>query len=135
MANQAPTNAELAQQIANLTNVVANLAQAIGTGGAAGAGGAGGAPSFATSPGVADVDQLIDYTTKRGASLYEQGTKALATPFDLKSNQVVIFQKELKDRASMMGWNQGNQGITQFTNKDGDGRIDEGTLRQHVTSS
>ena len=137
MANQAPTNAELAQQIANLTNVVANLAQAIGTGGAAGAGGAGGAPSFATSPGVADVDQLIDYTTKRGASLYEQGTKALATPFDLKSNQVVIFQKELKDRASMMGWNQGTQGITKFTNKDGEdidlideyGRIDEGTLK------
>jgi hypothetical protein len=146
MANQAPNNAELAQQIANLTTVVANLAQAIcagGTGGAGGAGGAGGVPSFATSPGVADVDQLIDYTTKCGASLYEQGTKALATPFDLKSNQVVIFQKELKDRASMMGWNQGNQGITQFTNKDGEDidlideydRIDEGTLRQHVTSS
>ena len=114
MTNQAPTNAELAQQIANLTTVVANLAQAIGAGGA---GGAGGAPSFATSPGVADADQLIDYTTKRGASLYEQGTKALATPFDLKSNQVVIFQKELKDRASMMGWNQGNQGITQFTTR------------------
>ena len=75
MANQAPTNAELAQQIANLTTVVANLAQAIGAGGTGGAGGAGGAPSFATSPGVAGVDLLIDYTTKRGVSLYEQGKK------------------------------------------------------------
>jgi hypothetical protein len=72
---------------------VANLAQAIGTGDAGGTGGAGGAPSFATSPGVADVDLLINYTTKRCASLYEQGTKALATPFDLKSSQVVIFSK------------------------------------------
>ena len=27
--------------------------------------------SFATSPGMATVEELIDYTTKHGASLYE----------------------------------------------------------------
>ncbi len=75
MANQALTSAELAQQIANLTTITANLAQAIGTGGVGGAGGAGGAPSFATSPGVAGVDLLSDYTTKPRVSLYEQGKK------------------------------------------------------------
>ena len=91
---------------------------------------------FATSPGVAAVKELIDYTTKHGASLYKQGTKALGTPFGMKASQVVIFEKELADRASMMGWNKGMQNILKFTNKDGKtisliaeyGKIDAGTL-------
>jgi hypothetical protein len=36
--------------------------------------------SFATSTGVAAVKELINYTTKHGASLYEQGTKLLGPP-------------------------------------------------------
>ena len=59
--------------------------------------------SFATSPGVATVEELIDYTTKHGVSLYGQGTKALGMPFSMKASQVVCFEKELQDRASMMG--------------------------------
>jgi len=31
----------------------------------------------------------------------------------MKANQVVIFVKELQDRASMMGWDQGTQNILQ----------------------
>jgi hypothetical protein len=59
--------------------------------------------AFATYPGMAAVKELIDYTIMR-ASLYEQGTRALGTPFSTKAAQVVIFEKELQDRASMMGW-------------------------------
>jgi hypothetical protein len=33
--------------------------------------------------------------------------------------QVVIFEKELQDRASMMGWGKGAHNILRFTNKDG----------------
>jgi hypothetical protein len=66
MANQAPTSAELAQQIANLTTITANLAQAIGTGGVGGAGGAGGAPSFATSPGVEPGSHISKGTQGQG---------------------------------------------------------------------
>jgi hypothetical protein len=138
MAGNAPSNAELAQQIAALTAIVTNLANAI----ANQAPPAAAAPpaanvAFATSPGVAAVEELIDYTTKHGASLYEQGTKALGTPFSMKASQVVIFEKELQDRASMMGWDKGAQNILRFTNKDGRqisliaeyGQIDADTLK------
>ena len=56
--------------------------------------------------------------TKHGASLYKQGTEALGTPFGMKASQVVISEKELQDRASMMGWDKGDQNILKFTNKD-----------------
>jgi hypothetical protein len=68
---------------------------------------------------VAAVKELINYTTKHGANLYEQGIKALGTPFSMKASQVVIFEKELQDRASMMGWDKDTQNILKFTNKDG----------------
>ena len=121
MAGNAPSNAELAQQIAALTAIVTNLANAIAGNQAPPAAAAppAVAVSFATSPGVAAVEELIDYTTKHSASLYEQGTKALGTPFSMKAAQVVIFEKELQDRASMMGWDKGAQNILKFTNRDG----------------
>lgn len=40
---------------------------------------------FATSPGVAAVEELIDYMTKHGVSLYEEETKALGTPSSMKA--------------------------------------------------
>jgi hypothetical protein len=138
MAGNAPSNAELAQQIAALTAVVTNLANAMANQAPAPAVAPPAAVvSFATSPSVAAIEDLIDYTTKHGASLYEQGTKALGTPFNMKSSQVVIFEKELQDRASMMGWDQGAQNILRFTNKDGRqisliaeyGQIDAETLK------
>ena len=146
MANQPPTTAELAQQVADLTNLVTNLTNAVATivpavgappGGAGTATGTAPTATFAKSPGLADVDQLIDYKTKRGTALFEQGSKALATPFDLKQDQIVIFEKELEDRASVMGWNEGTQNITVFKNAANNnidiireyGQIDETTLK------
>ena len=54
----------------------------------------------------------------------------------MKESQVVIFEKELADRASMMGWNKSTQNILKFTNKEGKtisltakyDQIDAGTL-------
>jgi len=66
MAGNAPSKAELAQQIAALTAVVTNLANAIAGNQAPSAAAAApqaAAISFATSPGVAAVEELIDYTT------------------------------------------------------------------------
>ena len=138
MAGNAPSNAELTQQIAALTAVVTNLANAMANQApAAAVAPPAAAVAFATSPGVAAIEELIDYTTKHGASLYEQGTKSLGTPFNMKASQVVTFEKELQDRASMMGWDQGTQNILRFTNKDGRqisliaeyGQIDAETLK------
>ena len=122
MAGIAPSNAELAQQIAALTAVVTNLANAIAGNQAppaAAAAPAAPAISFATSPGMAAVEELINYTTKHGASLYKQGTKALGTPFSMKAAQMVIFEKELQDRTSMMGGDKGAQNIIKLTRRDG----------------
>ena len=120
MADNAPLNAKLVQQIAALTTVVTNSANAIADNLAPPAAitPPAAAASFATSPGVA-VKELINYTTKHGASLYEQGTKALGTPFSMKAAQVVIFEKELHDRTSMMGWDKGTYNILKYTNRDG----------------
>ena len=121
MAGNALPNAKLAQQIAALTTIVTNLANAIAINQAppAAAGPPTAAISFATSPGVAVVKELIDYTTKHGANLYKQGIKTLETPFSMKASQVVIFEKELQDSARTMGWDKGTQNILNFTNKDG----------------
>jgi len=120
MPGTTPSNAEVAQQIAALATIVINLANAIAINQAPPA--ATIPPSaailFATSPGVAAVEELIDYTTKQGASLYERGTKALGTPFSMKTSQVVICEQEVQDRASIMGWHKGAQNILKFTNRD-----------------
>ena len=66
MAGNAPSNAEQAQQIQALTNIVANLANATSavTPSAAPAEAAPASVGFATSPGVAAVEELIYYTIK-----------------------------------------------------------------------
>ncbi len=74
MACNTPSNAELVQQIATLTAVVTNLANAIAGNQAppAVATPPAAAVFFATSLGIAAVKELIGYTTKHSASLYEQ---------------------------------------------------------------
>ena len=88
MAGGTPSNADLAQQIATLTAVMTNLANAI-AGNQAPPAAAAAAPAavifFATSSGGVAVKEQIDYTTKHSASLYEQGTKALGTFFSMKA--------------------------------------------------
>ena len=77
------------------------------------------APSFALSPGMANVDGLIDMTSKRGLSLYESGKAALDTKFDLDVKNCNIFETELAARGKSMGWTSPNQGILSFTAADG----------------
>ena len=90
MAGNTPSNAELAQQIQALTNILVNLANAISavTQGATPAAAAPSSVGFATSPGLAAVKELIDYMTKHGASLHKQGTKAfgLSLQYEGKSS-------------------------------------------------
>ncbi len=55
----------------------------------------------------------------------------------MKAAQVAIFEEELQDSASMMGWDKGAQNILKFTNRDGRqisliaeyGQIDAETLK------
>jgi hypothetical protein len=137
MAAAAPTPAELQALILQLQSQVATL-----TSGAAPAGPAPAAVVFADTPQSLYADDLINYSTKRGSSIYEQGCKtlddkALTDGFGMTPDQTVIFVESLTRRAIAMGWNAGSKQITTFTNHSGKtvdiikeyGQIDEVTLK------
>jgi len=137
MASGNPTPAKLQALILQLQTQVATL-----TSGAAHAGPAPATVVFADTPQSLHADDLIDYSTKRGSSIYEQGCKtlddkALTDGFGMTANQTVVFVESLTRRATAMGWNTGSKQITTFTNRSGKavdiikeyGQIDEVTLK------
>ena len=133
-----PTVAELLAQIQALQGQVAALTAAATTAAPA-------APTpvlFADTPQTLDVENLIDYGTKRGTEIFKQGCsalddKSLTEGFNMTPDQTVIFVEALERRCKEMGWNQGTKNITKFTNRDGltvdliknYGQVDEATLR------
>jgi hypothetical protein len=99
MAAPAPTTAEFMTIITTLqAQIVAlqNVAPA-----AAGAA----AVVFADTPQMLGADDLIDYLTKRGSTIFEQGCKplddkALTNGFTMTPNQTVIFVNAFHCRAT-----------------------------------
>ena len=119
MAATAPTPAELQALILQLQSQVTSLMS-----GAAPAGPAPAAVVFADTPQSLYADDLIDFSTKLGSSIYEQGcktldNKALTDGFGMTSDQTVVFIESLTRRATAMGWNAGSKQITIFTNRSG----------------
>jgi hypothetical protein len=97
---------------------------------------------FAEMPQTLSVNDLIDYSTKRGKDIYNQGCdalddKALTNGFNMTPNKTVIFIGAFERKANSMGWSKGNKQITKFTNRDGVdidiiknyGQIDMATLK------
>jgi hypothetical protein len=89
-----------------------------------------------------NADDLLDYSTKRGSSIYEQGCKALedkalAGVFGVTTDQTVVFVEAVSHCATAMGWNKGTKQITTFADRSGTpvdlikcfGKIDEATLK------
>ena len=79
---------------------------------------------FAETPQTLNPDNLLDYSSKRGASVFEQGCKplddkALINDFGMTPNQTVVFVKALRCRSIQMGWLQGTLQITKFTSHTG----------------
>jgi hypothetical protein len=113
----APTAAELQALITQLQIQVATLTLAAATTATP----APAAVVFANTPQLLNAEDLIDYSKKRGSSIYEQGCKtlddkALTDGFGMTSNQTVAFVEALTHRATAMGWNTGSKQITKFTN-------------------
>jgi hypothetical protein len=141
MAAPAPTIEELLAQIQALQNQVNLLAAAVPAAPAAPA--VGNAPVvFADTPNTLEVEEITDYKTKHGASIYERGCqplddKALTEGFSMSLSQSVVIVEALHRKATQMGWNQGSKQITTFINRDGKsvdiikeyGQIDEATLK------
>ena len=97
---------------------------------------------FADTPQTLEVENLIDYGTKRGTEIYKQGCaplddKSLTDGFNMTPDQTVTFIEALQRRCTEMGWNTGTKNITSFRNKDNVTvdiiksycQIDEATLR------
>ncbi len=113
--NTTPTAANM-----TLMAQVQNLSGGAAAGGAAG-GGAGAAPliTFAATPAMVNHQDLINYSTKVGTMIYNEGCKKLITEFDMKLSGIVIYTTELQAKCVKMGWHISTQQITNFTNAAG----------------
>jgi hypothetical protein len=74
---------------------------------------------FAKTPAMVRHEDIINYATKLGTLIYQEGCKALTMPFEMKSNGIVIYTTELQAKSNKMGWNIGSQQIPKFVNSDG----------------
>jgi hypothetical protein len=71
-----------------------------------------------------NANKLIDYSTKRGSSIYEQGckalhNKALTNGFGMITDQMVVFIETFSCCTMAMGLNKGTKQITTFPNRAG----------------
>jgi hypothetical protein len=91
-----------------LTAQVATLSGGAAAGGAAG-GGAGTAPgvaggdagaiplvTFAAIPAMVNHQDLINYSTKVGTLIYNEGCEKLTTEFDMKSSRTIVYSTNLQ---------------------------------------
>jgi hypothetical protein len=89
-----------------------------------------------------NTNDFLDYLTKRGSSIYEQGckaldNKALAGGFGMTTDQTVVFIEAVSRRAIAIGWNKVTKQITTFANHGGTpvdlikcyGQINKATLK------
>jgi len=141
MANQAPSVEELQALILALQGQVVALHNAAPVAPAAPTAAT---PTvvFAETPQTLGIDDLIDYSTKRGKDIYNQeckelDNKALTNGFNMTPNETVVFIEALERKANSMGWSKGTKQITKLTNQDGVnidiiknyGQIDMATLK------
>ncbi len=132
MANQAPTVQELQALIQTLQEQVTALQNAAPAAQAAPAA-ATTTVVFAETPQTLGIDDLIDYLTKRGKDIYNQGCdtlddKAVTNGFNMTPNKTVVFIEALERKADSMGWSKGTKQITKFTNRDG---VDIGIIKNY----
>jgi hypothetical protein len=71
-----------------------------------------------------NANDLLDYLTKRGLSIYEQGyqklnDKVLTDGFEMTTDQMVVFVKAFSCCTIVMGWNKGTKQITTLANCGG----------------
>jgi hypothetical protein len=123
MANQQPTVQELQALIQALqaqVQALQNAAPAVQAAPAAAA-----TPVvFADTPQMLGLNDLIDYSTKRGQLIYDHGCKALndkalTNVFNMIPNKTVVFVEAFQCHTDAMGRTKGTKEITTFTNRDG----------------
>jgi hypothetical protein len=113
-------NTTLTTANTTLTAQFQNLSGGAAAGGAA-KGGAGAAPliTFAATPAMVNHQDLINYSTKMGTTIYNEGCEKLTTEFDMKSSGTIIYTTKLQAKCIKMGWHMGTQQIINFANAAG----------------
>ena len=106
-STQAPTVQELQALILALQGQVTTLQNAAPVAPAAPTA-ATTAVVFAEMPQTLGVDDLIDYLTKKGKGIYNQGCealddKALTNGFNMTPNETIVFIEALERKADSMG--------------------------------
>jgi hypothetical protein len=116
-------NTTLMAQVSNLSGSAAAGGTAGGGAGTApgAAGGGAGAPppSFEATPAMVNHQDLINYSTKVGTMIYNEGCKKITTEFDMKSSRTVVYTTKLQAKCVKMGWHMSTQKIINFTNTAG----------------
>ena len=84
---------------------------------------------FANTSWKLNSNNLIDYSTKKGESIYKEGCKALEDKalingLGMTPGQTVVFVEALSRHATTMGWNHGTMQITSHNNADGQAIVD-----------
>ena len=74
---------------------------------------------YADNPGRYDVEEIINFKTRLGTTVYDQGIKTLTKEFDMKPKSTVVFLQAFQQRCTKIGWSEGNKNITKFTNTSG----------------
>jgi hypothetical protein len=91
---------------ANTTLVaqIVNLARSTVAGGAAGGGvGAAALVIFVATPAMVNHQDLINYTTKVGTMIHDEGCKKLTTEFDMKLSGTIVYITKLQAKCIKMG--------------------------------
>lgn len=112
MAN-VPDPAAVAQQLADANSLITGLQAQVAALEAARTQ-AQNSQTFAITPGLVNVEDVIQFGTKKGDYIYSSAVEALPSKFDMKSGQTVVFVEELTYRAKDMGWSVGTKSITIF---------------------
>jgi hypothetical protein len=71
---------------------------------------------FTNTPQLLGANDLINYSTKRGSTIFEQGCKALddkaiTDSFTVTPDQIITFVEASHHHTTAMGWNQGARQI------------------------
>ncbi len=113
-------NTTLTAANTTLTAQVQNLPGGAAAGGAD-RGGAGAAPlvTFAATPAMVNHQDLINYSTKVGTTIYNEGCEKLTTEFDMKLSGTVVYTTELQAKYVKTGWHMDTKKIINFTNAAG----------------
>ena len=67
--------------------------------------------TFARNPGQKDPDDIIDFNTKLGVSLYNSAIVPVEIKFDGDSKNISLFQNQLLRKGFKAGWGAGNGDI------------------------